>query len=149
MNFRCRSAFVSGIPVVSRSSPPESHGVGSSSSVMCTQRISRSAAVLPPAATLRPSSEVRLSTVSISVLGRSPRRTRASPGAFGSHASSSLFEGGPKDVDDLLELLRIGDQRRGGLEHPDAAGGGAADQPPPGERPRGGAAPGGPRPPPV
>ena len=34
----------SGIPVVSRSSPPESHGVGSSSSVMCTQRISRSPA---------------------------------------------------------------------------------------------------------
>ena len=52
--------------VVSSSSPPDSHGVGSSSSEMCTQRIGRSAPSVP-AASSRPQSATRLPTVSISV----------------------------------------------------------------------------------
>ena len=62
---RCRAAPLSWIPVVSRSSPPESHGVGSSSSEMCTQRIGRSAPSAP-APSSRPQSPTRLPTVSIS-----------------------------------------------------------------------------------
>ena len=41
------SAVLSSIPVVSSSSPPDSHGVGSCSSEMCTQRTGRSTAASP------------------------------------------------------------------------------------------------------
>ncbi len=45
MKARCLAALSSGMPVVSISSPPESHGVGSSSSEMWTQRTGASAAL--------------------------------------------------------------------------------------------------------
>ena len=46
-NSRCRSSVSSWMPVVSRSSPPDSHGVGSGSSEMCTQRTGASAPSAP------------------------------------------------------------------------------------------------------
>ena len=50
--------------VVDRAGPPDIQGVGSGSSVMCTQRTGASAAS-SPAASSRPTSETRLLTVSI------------------------------------------------------------------------------------
>ena len=58
------------IPVVSSSSPPESHGVGSSSSEMWTQRISRSAAPASPAAARARARRGVSATVSTLGLGR-------------------------------------------------------------------------------
>src|SRR5262245_26181834 len=116
MKPRWFSALSRGIPVVSSSSPPESHGVGSSSSVMWTQRISRSDAASFAAAVFRPSSDVRLSTVST--------------GPLASHPAGRLFENRPEHVDDLLELLGVRDQWRRQLDHRVAAVIGTADQPP-------------------
>ena len=60
---RCCSSSCSWMPVVRSSSPPDIHGVGSSSSLMCTQRMGDSVASLP-ATGESPSSSIRLSTVS-------------------------------------------------------------------------------------
>ena len=55
---RCCASSPSCRPVVSSSSPPDSHGVGSSSSEMCTQRTARSSPA-SPATTSRSSSRSR------------------------------------------------------------------------------------------
>ena len=59
------SGSASWIPVVSSSSPPDSHGVGSSSSVQCTQRTGASADA-SPAHSVSPDSASTSATVSIS-----------------------------------------------------------------------------------
>src|ERR1700709_2313015 len=51
---RCLAAVESGIPVVSISSPPESHGVGASRSEMWAQRTGAAGAPRPPADALIP-----------------------------------------------------------------------------------------------
>ena len=102
------------MPVVSISSPPESHGVGSSSSEMWTQRTGDSAACVP-ATRSRPSSSRRLWTVSIQA---AYRRIRCP-------ASASTSR---RTVVDFLELLGVRDQRRRELDDRVAAVVGAADQ---------------------
>src|SRR5918992_2966044 len=101
------------IPVVNRSSPPDSQGVGSGSSEMWTQRTGASAPS-PPDPRSRPISETRPLTVSISV-AHDPV-----PG---------LGQDLTQDPVDDLELLAVGDQRRGELGHGIATVVGAADQP--------------------
>src|SRR6185295_6780953 len=112
---RWRGAPVSWIPVVRSSSPPESQGVGSSSSEMCTQRIGRSAPSVP-AASSRPQSLTRLPTVSIS-----PWPSPLDP-------FRGLRQDRPQHALDLLELLGVTDQRRRQLNHRIAAIVGPADQ---------------------
>src|SRR5262249_28322212 len=112
MKRRCRAAPFSWIPVVSSSSPPESHWVGSSSSEMWTQRIGCSAPSAP-ATSSRPQSATRLPTVSIGSLPDPLRR-------FGEHR--------PKHALDLLELLRVAHQRGRQLDHRVAPVVRAADQ---------------------
>src|SRR3954452_23761384 len=114
---RCPAAPLSWIPVVSRSSPPESHGVGSSSSEMCTQRIGRSAPSVPEISS-RPESETRLPTVSIAA----PLLVEPLPG-LGEHWAQHVL--------DLLELLGVAGERRRELDHRVAAIVGAADEPAP------------------
>src|SRR4051794_29487978 len=114
---RCLAAVSSGMPVVSINSPPESHGVGSCSSEICTQRTGASA-LSAPVASSRSSSSKRLPTVS----------TRA-PSPVCDHLVPRLGEDAGQDVVDFLELLGVGDQRRGELDHRVAAIVGAADQP--------------------
>ena len=63
-NSRCRFAVSSWIPVVSSSSPPDSQGVGSGSSEMCTQRTGASAPSSPVASS-SPISDTSPRTVSI------------------------------------------------------------------------------------
>src|SRR4051794_32075325 len=111
---RCLAAVSSGIPVVSISSPPESHGVGSCSSEMWTQRTGAPAPVAP-AARPRSSSSSRLWTVSTILLG--------------DYLVPGLAENLPQHLVDLFELRRVGDQRRRQLDHRVAAVVGAADQP--------------------
>src|SRR5215207_9224846 len=107
-------AVSSAIPVVSSSSPPDSHGVGSASSEMCTHRTGTSRLASP--ASRSTSTSARTSrTVSIRSSGvqRAARR---------------LLEQRPQDGLDLLELLRPGDERRRELDHRIAAVVGPADQ---------------------
>src|SRR5688500_14236890 len=113
------------MPVVSRSSPPDSHGVGSGSSEMCTQRTGASAPS-SPAASSSPVSATRARTVSIGSLapppGASPRRSVPDdpvPG-LGQHLA--------QDPVDDLELLAVRNQRRRQLDHGVAAVVGPADQ---------------------
>ncbi len=81
---------------MSKSSPPRSHGVGSSSSLECTQR-TFAPAFSSPVASVRSSSATRLSTVSIALALDQPL--------------PRLAEYGAQDALDLLELLAVGDQR--------------------------------------
>src|SRR5206468_10467404 len=110
---RWRAAPLSRNPVVSNSSPPDSHGVGSSISEMWTQRIGRS---LPsaPAASSRPQSDTRAPTVSI------PRSLlEALPCLGQNRAEHSL---------DLLELLGVAHERGRELDHRIAPIVGTTDQ---------------------
>src|SRR4051812_46609083 len=102
------------MPVVSSSSPPDSHGVGSTSSEMCTQRTGFSAPAAP-ATRRRSSSETRSPRVSMA-LGEPQLARRA-------------LERGAQDRLHLRELLRTGDERRRELHDGVAAVVGAADQP--------------------
>src|SRR5215216_7194645 len=98
------------MPVVSSSSPPESQGVGSSSSEMWTHRIG-CPAPSAPATSSRPHSLTRLPTVSIRGsrrLGhlrspvRPPRREFVEPlPGLGQHGAQHVF--------DLLEMLGVAD----------------------------------------
>src|SRR5512133_1880753 len=106
------------MPVVNISSPPESHGVGSSSSEMWTQRTGFDND-FAPAAACSSSSSRRLWTVSIALLAAHPLRRGVQ------HVVQHLA--------DLLELLRVGDQRRRQLHDRVPAVVGAADQPAPEE----------------
>src|SRR5919108_1188007 len=133
---RWRAGAVSWIPVVSSSSPPDSHGVGSSSSEMWTQRIGRSAPCFP-AASSRPHSDTRLPTVSIAALqcatngeerGARRGRPRRPPTAFRllesrlrPHLPRCLLEHRPQHRLHFLELLGVADQRRRELDHGVAA----------------------------
>src|SRR5919108_1681456 len=141
---RWRGAPVSWIPVVSSSSPPESHGVGSSSSEMWTQRIGRSAPCWP-AASWRPHSDTRVPTVSIAALRRTAngeRRTAARLAACSRpsacrlpdsrsrlHLLPRLLEHRPQHSLDLPKLLGVADQRGRQLDHRVAAIVRAADEP--------------------
>src|SRR5579863_7507164 len=109
---RCASSPVSCMPVLSSSSPPESHGVGSSSSDTWTQRIGAPPPRVP-AAISSSRAPARSSTVSI---------------ARGSESLVRSGEHGAQHLLDLLELLAVADQRRGELNHRVAAVIGAADQ---------------------
>src|SRR4051794_19521684 len=117
MNSRCALALSRSRPVVSSSSPPDSHGVGSRSSEMWTQRTGTS----------RFCSPARTAT------SRSPRTSRtvstacASPSAV-EHPAGGLLEDRPQDGLHLLELLGAGDERRRELDHRVAAVVGAADE---------------------
>src|SRR3954470_12426955 len=116
MNSRWRAALSSWKPVVSRSSPPDSHGVGSRSSVMCTHRTGTSAPS-SPAVRLRPMSWMSDRTVSKSASFLVP--DDPVPG---------LAQHGPEDRVDLLELLRVGHERGRQLDHWVATVVGAADE---------------------
>src|SRR5450755_339078 len=116
-NSRWRSTVLSCIPVVRISSPPESQGVGSSSSVMCTQRTGSSRPASPASTRTSMSCSSSL-TVSI---GRS--------GPVDVHAFAGLAQHGSEHRLDLFELLGTADQRRRELDHRVAAVIGAADQP--------------------
>src|SRR4051812_14055766 len=101
------------MPVVSSSSPPESHGVGSTSSEMCTQRTGFSAPAAP-ATRRRSSSETRSPRVSMALGESQPPGGALERGAqYGLH---------------LGELLRTRDERRRELDDGVAAVVGAADQ---------------------
>src|SRR3954464_14064802 len=104
------------MPVVSSSSPPESHAVGSASSEMCTQRTGASAAS-SPATSSSPRSRASSRTVSI--------RPRSSSAL---HLLPGLLERRAQDRLDLGEVLGAGDERRGGVGGRGAAGAGAGDQ---------------------
>src|SRR3954453_10067829 len=110
---RTWSSSVSCRPVLRSSSPPESHGVGSTSSEMCTQRTGR-ASPAAPAWGLTSRSRMRSRSVSTSLpeLGRIRR----------------LLQPRPQHGVHLLELLGPGDQRRRELHDGVAAVVGAADQ---------------------
>ena len=121
-NSRWRSlACRAGCPVVSSSSPPDSQGVGSGSSEMCTQRTGASAPS-SPAASSRPISATRPRTVSM----RPHVRLRAA--SVADDPLPGLGEHRAQDAVDQLELLGVGDQRRRELDHGVAAVVGAADQ---------------------
>src|SRR4051812_9273180 len=105
------------MPVVSSSSPPDSHGVGSASSEMCTQRSGASAAS-SPAGSSRSRSRARSRTVS-----------KAASSAPLAHLPRGVLEDRAQDALDLLEVLGLGDERRGQLDDRVAAVVGAADQP--------------------
>src|SRR3954452_15448402 len=116
MNSRCAFALSRSRPVVSSSSPPDSHGVGSRSSEMCTQRTGTS----------RFCSPARTAT------SRSPSTSRtvstALPLSAVEHPAGGLLEDRPQDGLHLLELLGAGDERRRELDHGVAAVVGAADE---------------------
>src|SRR5579862_5700532 len=88
------------MPVLSSSSPPDSHGAGSGSSDTWTQRIG-AVAERSPAASSSSIAPTRSRTVSIGLT--SDQRARR-----GQH--------GPQHLLDLGELLAVGDQRRGQLD---------------------------------
>src|SRR3954454_20949674 len=102
------------MPVVSSSSPPDSHGVGSDSSEMCTQRTGASAVSSPAS---NSSSRSRASSRTLSI---------GSPS--GLHLLPGLLEHRPQHGLDLGEVLGPGDQRRAELDDRVAAVVGAADQ---------------------
>src|SRR5690349_9381938 len=114
MYSRWSLGLLSAMPVVSSSSPPESHGVGSTSSEMWTQRTGMSR--WPSPASRAMSTSARTSrTVSIGSVGVA-------------HPARRLLEDRPQDGLDLLELLGPGDQRRRELDDRVAAVVRAADQ---------------------
>src|SRR4051812_17759048 len=104
------------MPVVSSSSPPESHAVGSASSEMCTHRTGASAAS-SPATSSSPRSRASSRTVSI--------RPRSSSAL---HLLPGLLERRAQDRLDLGEVLGAGDERRAERDDGVAAVVGAADQ---------------------
>src|SRR3954451_3500390 len=119
MNSRCAFALSRSRPVVSSSSPPDSHGVGSRSSEMWTQRTGTS----------RFCSPARTAT------SRSPSTSRTVSTACASlsaveHPAGGLLEDRPQDGLHLLELLGAGDERRRELDDRVAAVVGAADEAP-------------------
>src|SRR5436190_15371922 len=103
------------MPVVRSSSPPDSHGVGSMSSLMCTHRIGASAASLPVSSSSSVSSS---SACSVNI-----RRS-----SLGDDPVPGLRERRPENRLDLVELLGVRDQRRGQLHDRVAAVVRAADQ---------------------
>ena len=112
-------ASSSWIPVVSSSSPPESHGVGSSSSEMWTQRISRSAPS-SPAASSSPQPVERGSDREHPGSGTSSR----------SHAArAASVSTGRRIASISSNCSDVADQRRRELDHGVAAVVRAADQP--------------------
>src|SRR5215213_5846364 len=101
------------MPVVTSSSPPDNHGVGSGSSDMCTHRTGESAPSSPVASS-SPISDTSPRTVSIGSAANDPV-----PG-LGEHLA--------QDAVDDLELLAVRDQRRRELDDGLAAVVGAADE---------------------
>src|SRR3954447_21848777 len=114
---RCCPASSSAMPVVSSNSPPDSHGVGSSSSEMCTHRTAFSS---PASPATRRTSRSRIS---------SPSGSMPALSASEVEAVARLLEYRPQHGVDLLELLWPRDQRGRELHHRVAAVVGAADQP--------------------
>src|SRR5215210_9545901 len=102
------------MPVVSSSSPPDSHGVGSGSSEMCTQRTGASAPSSPVASS-SPISDASPRTVSMGSVAHDPVPR------LGEHLA--------QDPVDDLELLAVRYERRGELDDWVAAVVRAADQP--------------------
>src|SRR6059058_5027373 len=117
MNSRCFFGVSSWMPVVRTSSPPDSHGVGSISSVMCTQRTGASAASSPVSSSRSMSwtSRWTVSTSSLLVLDDPLPR-------LSEHRADHRL--------DLGELLRTRDERRRELNHGVATVVGAADESP-------------------
>src|SRR5215208_3183922 len=113
-NSRWRLSVSSWMPVVSRSSPPDSHGVGSGSSEMWTQRTGASA-LSSPVASSSPISDTSPLTVSMGSVAHDPVPR------LGQHLA--------QDTVDDLELLAVRDERRGELDDRVAAVVRAADQP--------------------
>src|SRR3954452_21271622 len=105
------------MPVVSSSSPPDSPGVGSSSSELWTQRTAFSSPRSP--ATTR-TSRSRI---------RSPSASMPAGSAAQVETVAGLLEHGPQHGVDLLELLGSRDERGRELDDRVAAVVGAADQP--------------------
>src|ERR1700722_10982336 len=130
---RCALGVCSWIPVVSSSSPPFNQGVGSSSSVACTQRTLLCAEYSPQSSSSA-SSASRVSTVSFIA-----DETSGSPAGLGAacrpresiDSLRRLAQHGTQDRLDLLKLLLTGDQRRRELHDRIAPVIGAADQPTP------------------
>src|SRR5215203_353230 len=97
------------MPVVSRSSPPDSHGVGSGSSEMCTQRTGASA-LAPPVVSSSPISDTSPRTVSMGSGARiatsaiRPDTADDPVPSFGEHLA--------QDPVDDFEFLAVRDQRR-------------------------------------
>src|SRR5436190_11109314 len=116
MNSRCFFGVSSWMPVVRTSSPPDSHGVGSISSVMCTQRTGASAASSPVSSSRSMSWTSRWTVSKSSLLMLDDPLPR-----LGEHRPDHRF--------DLGELLRARDKRRRELDHGVAAVVRAADQP--------------------
>src|SRR4051794_26455167 len=106
------------MPVVSSTSPPESHGVGSGSSEMCTQRTGASAWA-SPASTGKPRSPTSPRTVS----------TTEELLAGVQHPLRRLLQDGAQDRLDLLEVGGTRDERGRQLDDRVAAVVGAADEP--------------------
>src|SRR3954466_8949628 len=115
MNSRWHFGVSSASPVVSSSSPPDSHGVGSRSSEMWTQRTGTSR-FASPASTATSRSPSTSRTVSMA----GPLRVQ--------DPARGLLEDRPQDGLHLLEVLRPGDERRRELDHRVAAVVRAADQ---------------------
>ena len=107
-------------PVVSSSSPPDSHGVGSRELGDVHPADGRVERRSSPASRRTSRSAKTSRTVSIGA----PASAAASV-----HPARGLLEHGPQDGLDLLELLGAGDQRRRELDDRVAAVVGAADQP--------------------
>src|SRR6188474_3148658 len=101
------------MPVVSRSSPPDSHGVGSGSSEMCTQRTGASAPSSPVASS-SPISDASPRTVSMGSVANDPLPR------LGEHLA--------QDAIDDFELLAVRNQRRRELDDGFAAVVGAANE---------------------
>src|SRR3954447_23076355 len=101
------------MPVVSSSSPPDSHGVGSGSSEMWTQRTGASAPSSPVASS-SPISDASPRTVSIGSVTHDP--------------VPRLRQHLAQDAIDDRELLAVRDERRRELDNGIAAVVGAADQ---------------------
>src|SRR4051795_8719986 len=113
-NASCSAGSVSCSPVVRRISPPESQGVGSVSSEMCTQRTGTSRFASPLSSR---TSRSRISS-----------RTESTGRLQELHLPRGLLEHRPQHALDLREVLLGGDERRGELDDRVAAVVGAADQ---------------------
>src|SRR6478736_2575423 len=132
----------SGCPVVSSSSPPRSHGVGSSSSLMWAHRTTRSRPSPPPATSSSSWGSAMMSAtvstwevassrslIGVDDLAAAGDHLAAAVGMRPLHLLPGLVQHRVQDVVDEVELLARRDQRRRQLDHRVAAVVGAADQP--------------------
>src|SRR3984957_10901537 len=112
------------MPVVSSSSPPDSHGVGSSISDMCTHRTGTSVAD-SPVSRRTSRSDSSSETVSIAcVYETAAARRRSGPRV---HHLAGTLQDRAQDPDDLVELVGPGDHRGGQLPDRGPPGTGATN----------------------